>query len=186
MEAKDIVTSLAAGVGMALGIYNFVRARAADRVNLRVVPKSSSYRGVGPGGRELYLHNRNAYDLNHPTAPPDTLSLEIINMSKFPITVDEVGLMPSWSRQRMALVTPILMDGGIWPRKLDPRESVTVRFDVTTLLAVKGIGRVKRAYASTVCGATCYGKSGALRQFIRIAGGTTSQGRARGARNTSE
>lgn len=144
IETKDIVTTLAAVVGMVLGIYNFVRARAADRVDLRVVPKASSYRGNGPGGKEFYFHNRDAYDLNHATSPPDTLSLEIINLSKFPITVDEVGLMPSWSRRRMALVTPIIMDGGTWPRKLEPRESVMVGFDATKLLGLKDIGRVTR------------------------------------------
>jgi hypothetical protein len=171
MEPKDIVTMFTALVGMVLGIYNFVRARAADKVDLRVVPKASSFRGNGPGGQELYIHNRDAYDLNHPTAPPDTLSLEVINLSKFAVTVDEVGLMRAWSRRRMALVTPIIMDGGAWPRRLEPRESVMIRFDATNLLGLKNIGRVTRAYASTVCGTTCYGKSGALRQFIRIARG---------------
>lgn len=103
MEAKDIVTTLAALVGMVIGIYSFVRARAADRVDLRVVPKASSLRGHGPDGTEFYIHNRDAYDLNHPTAPPDSLSLEVINLSKFAVTVDEVGLMPTWSRRRMVL-----------------------------------------------------------------------------------
>jgi hypothetical protein len=77
MEAKDIVTTIAALVGMALSICNFVRARAADRVDLRVVPKAS-FRGHGPDGKEFYIHNRDAFDLNHPSAPPDMLSLEVI------------------------------------------------------------------------------------------------------------
>ena len=34
MELKDKITSVAALVGMVLGIYNFIRARAADRVKL--------------------------------------------------------------------------------------------------------------------------------------------------------
>ncbi|GAB4507352.1 MAG: hypothetical protein Tsb0026_02440 [Sulfuricaulis sp.] len=171
METKDIITAVAAIVGMMLGIYNFIRAWSADRVKLQVIPKASSFQGNDQNGREFYLHNRDNYDLNHPTAPPDTLSLEIINMSKFAVTVDEVGLMPSWSRKRMALVTPIIVDGGPWPRKLEPRESVIVRFDATRLLNLERIGSVKRAYASTVCGKTSYGSSGALRQFIRIARG---------------
>jgi hypothetical protein len=71
----------------------------------------------------------------------------------------------------MVLVAPIVMDGGSWPRKLESRESVVVGFDATNLLGLNRIGRVTRAYASTVCGTTCYGRSGALRQFIRIARG---------------
>lgn len=156
---------------MGLGIYNLLRARAAESVKLRVIPKASSFRGNDSGGRELYIHNRDAYDLNHPTAPPDTLSLEIINLSKFAVIVDEVGLKRAWSRRRMALVTPIIRDGNPWPRKLEPRESVVVQFDATQLLGFERIGSVTRAYASTVCGATCYGTSGALRDFIRIAKG---------------
>lgn len=136
-----------------------------------MIPKASSFRGNDYGGRELYLHNRDAYDLNHPTAPPDTLSLEIINLSKFAVTVDEVGLKRSWPRRRAALATPIIRDGHPWPRKLEPRESVIVHFDATQLLGLDRIGSVKRAYASTVCGTTCYGSSGALRDFIRIAKG---------------
>ena len=34
------------------------------------------------------MRNRDAYDLNHTTAPPDTLPLEVINLSKFAVTVD--------------------------------------------------------------------------------------------------
>jgi len=171
METKDIITILTALVGMVLGIYNFVRARSADHVKIQVIPKASSFRGTDQNGLEFYLHDRDRYDLNHPIAPPDTLSLEIINMSKFAVTVDEVGLMPSWSRRRIALVTPIVMDQKPWPRKLEPRESVVVRFDVTRLLSIERIESVKRAYATTVCGSTCYGSSGALHEFIRIARG---------------
>ena len=169
MELKDKITSVAALVGMVLGIYNFIRARAADRVKLRVTPKASSFRGNDGGGRDIYIYNRDAYNLNNPTAPPDTLSLEVINLSKFAITVDEVGLKRSWSRRRAALVTPIIRDGNPWPRKLEPRESVVVHFDSTQLLGLERISSVKQAYASTVCGTTCYGSSGALRDFIRIA-----------------
>jgi hypothetical protein len=63
----------------------------------------------------------------------------------------------------------VLVTSMLEPGELEPRESVLVRFDATRLLGLEGIGRVKRAYASTVCGTTCYGGSGALRQFIRIA-----------------
>lgn len=171
MEVKDVITTLAALVGMGLGIYNFFLARSGNRVKLRVIPKASSFRGNDQNGRDFYVHNRNRYDLNHPTAPPDTLSLEIINLSKFAVTVDEVGLLSTRTRARMALVTPIILDGNPWPRKLEPRESVVVQFDATKLLGLERIGSVRRAYASTVCGTTCYGTSGALREFIRIAKG---------------
>jgi hypothetical protein len=71
----------------------------------------------------------------------------------------------------MALAVPILPDNGSWPRKLESRDAVTIHFDTTQLLSIDNIGSVKTAYATTQCGATRYGTSGALKEFIRIAGG---------------
>jgi hypothetical protein len=67
------------------------------------------------------------------------------------------------------LKAPILIDDGAWPRKLEPRDSVIVGFDATALLDLDGIGAVDRAYASTRCGTTRSGRSGALNEFVRIA-----------------
>ena len=169
-ELKDIIVAASALVGMALGIYNLIRAHYADRVRLRVIPKSASLRGHDDQGRDFYVCNRDHYDLNHSTRP-DSLAIEIINISKFDVTVDDVGLETAWSRKRIVLATPILMNGESWPRKLGPRENVTVRFDTIKLLGSERIEGVRRAYASTVCGTTCHGRSGALRQFVRIARG---------------
>jgi hypothetical protein len=168
LEIKDIVTMVTAMTGAGLGIYNWFHMRAQDRVNLKVVPKASWFRGRGLGGREYYLSHQHKYPLEAPN-PPDTLSLEIINLSKFPVTVDEVGLKPRWSGHRMAMPSPILPDQGEWPRRLEPRETVTVRFDPTELVASEIIESVSRAYASTACGSTCYGTSGALKEFLSIA-----------------
>jgi hypothetical protein len=171
LEFKDALTGVAAIGGLALGIYNLIRARNADKVRLRVVPKASSYQGHDSTGRDFYLHNSNKYDLNHPTAPPDTLSIDVVNIGKFSVVVDEVGLLKRGTKQRIALVNPIIPDGGSWPRKLEPRESVMVHFETTKLLEARDIDRVKCAYASTTCGETASGTSGALVDFIRIARG---------------
>lgn len=171
MELQGFITTLAAFVGMVLGLYNLWRARQHDRVRLSVVPKASAYRGTDHEGREVYIHSRNNYDLDHPSHPPDSLSVEVVNLSKFPVTVEEVGLMPRWRRNRYALAAPILLDGGAWPRRLEARDSVVVRFDATKLLGLENIGVVNRAYASTRCGTTKSGRSRALSEFVRIARG---------------
>jgi hypothetical protein len=168
MELKDAITSIAAVVGMILGVYNYFHARGGDRVRLRVIPKASSYQGADHAGRRFYLHNRDRYDVNHLTARPDTLSIEVINLSKFPVTVDEVGLRPRWSKRRFVLVNPVLPDEKPWPRKLEPRESVTVPFDFMQLVACPQLPSATHAYATTICGTTCYGGSGALREFVRV------------------
>lgn len=169
MDINSAITSLAALVGMVLGVYNFLHAREAERVSLRVTPKSSSFQGSDHSGRNFYLHNRDRFDVDHPTSPPDTLSVEVVNLSKFAVIVDEVGLRSWWRRNRIALPNPIVLDGGGWPRRLEPREGVTVSFDLTNLLGSALLPSVSDAYASTTCGVKCYGKSGALRELVKHA-----------------
>ena len=167
MDLKDAIISIAAAVGMLLGIYNFFHARAADRVRLKVIAKASSFRGRDDTGKLFYLHNRDRFDPDHPAGCPDSLSLEVINLSKFSVTVDEVGLRARWDRNRLVLVNPIVPDEKPWPRKLDPRESVTIHFNLTNLIESPRFPTVVRAYATTACGTTCFGTSGALRDLVR-------------------
>lgn len=171
---KDIVTTVAAAVGMGLGIYNYLRARRADRVRMRITPQASSYQGRDLlSGRDFYLHNKDRFDLNHSYAPPDTLSIEVLNLSGFPVTVSEVGLRSRWRKRRLILANPILPDGRPWPRKLESRDHVTVSFDLTQLIDSAHLAAVTHAYATTTCGATCRGTSGALREFVRLIGRAT-------------
>ena len=166
---KDIIVMVAAIVGMVLGIYNFVHSLITEHVRLRIIPKSSSYIGRDDNGREHYINNKDHYNFDDPRRQPETLSVEIINLSKFPVTVDGVGLARRWHRQRMVLAVPILPDRGTWPRKLESRDAVTIHFDAIQLLNVDNIGAVKTAFATTQCGTTRYGTSGALKEFIKIA-----------------
>lgn len=172
LQIKDLVAIVTGVTGMILGIYNFVHSRRQDSVRLHVIPKASSYQGRGIDGREFYLDSVDEYSLEGRKAA-DTLAIEIVNMSKFPVTVDDVGLAPRRGN-RMALAWPLIKDGGAWPRKLEPREAVTVYFDPAKTLELDGIATVKTAYASTVCGTTVFGTSNALRDYIRIAAGIRS------------
>ena len=124
-------------------------------------------------GRDFYLHNKDRFDFNHSNAPPDTLSIEVLNLSGFPVTVTEVGLRSRWRKRRLILANPILPDGQPWPRKLGPRDHVTVSFDLTQLIESAHLSTVTHAYATTTCGATNRGTSGALREFVRLIGRTT-------------
>ena len=168
LELTEIVIAIAAFIGAVLGIYNLFRSHLNERVRLRVIPKASSFMGTDELGKDFYFSSENHYKLNGPN-PADTLALEIINLSRFAVTVDDVGLVCRWGHRRMALASPILPDGGDWPRKLDARDSVIVHFDSSRLLGLEDIWAVRRAYASTRCGTTRYGTSGALKDFIRIA-----------------
>lgn len=172
MNLKDWVTLIAAIIGVLLGIYNFIHTRLSESVRLKIIPKASTWLGRDAAGSDVYFHTQNDYDLDKGVRAPDTLSIEIINLSKFAVTVCEVGLVPRSKKGRMVLAVPILPAGGSWPCKLEPRENVLVFFSPTELISQERIASMKTAYASTVCGTTCYGSSGALHDFLRIAHAT--------------
>ena len=162
---KDPVTTVAALVGMCLGLYNLFHTRSLQRVRLRVIPKSSRIHGVGPAGEIAFKHDRSSF----PSGEDDevALSIEIVNLSNFTVTIDEVGLSSRWSKSRLSLSMPILRDGGSWPRILSPREAVTAGFH-PRFSEANDVSKATVAYASTACGTTRFGKSRALSQFIRL------------------
>lgn len=169
MNLKDWVASIAAILGALLGVYNFIHARRSESVRLKIIPKASTWLGRDAAGRDLYFHTQNDYDLDKGVRAPNTLSIEIVNLSKFAVTVCEVGLVPKSKKGRMVLAVPILPAGGSWPYKLEPRANILVHFSATELISQERIASMKTAYASTICGTTCYGSSGALRDFLCIA-----------------
>lgn len=144
---KDIFTVGAAGVGAVLGVMNTWHSMNQRRVRLRVRP---------------------AYGIAYPVGQP-MLSIEVVNLSSFAVTVTEVGFSsgrhhPSKS-ERLAVVTPVLIDGKPWPRRLEPREAVSAYCDPTEVNE-RG-DRVGRAYARTSCGEWRTGDSPALKQVRR-------------------
>src|SRR5512146_501897 len=106
---KDTVTFLVAALGAVLGVLNTWKAIDRDRPKLRVVPKHA----IPLGGADPRLR----------------MSIEIINLSTFPMTVDEVGVLYHGTNKRAPVLQPVLNDGGAWPRRLDPRSAVTAYLD---------------------------------------------------------
>lgn len=141
---KDFVTIILATIGTVLGCVNTVDLLNRRRVRLRVVPKSA------------VPHHGGALTASTKHLPGGEVCIEVINLSSFPVTIDEVGFtLPG--RTRLAVIEPILPDSGGWPRRLEPREAVTVYADTTTLSP-----NIGKAYARTACGVTRFGKSPAL------------------------
>lgn len=88
--------------------------------------------------------------------------IEITNLSAFPITVEEAGVHFHYSEKRGAIINPVFADGGGWPRRMEPRSSITV---YSQLPASKNGHRIKHAYARTQCGVVVTGNSPALKQI---------------------
>lgn len=97
------------------------------------------------------------------------VSLDIVNLSSFAVTLQEVGFVPPGAHgrlpKRIVPPRPVTSDGKPWPRRLQPREAVTVYFDYEDL---RGKGRLMgRAFIRTSCEELAFGESPALRQLRR-------------------
>ena len=141
------ITLSIAVLGAVLGIMNTWRNFDRDRVKLQVIPKQAIPVGA----------------LAH---QPIQLCIDITNFSTFPLTITEVGVLYHGTSKRGAVISPIIIDGGSFPRKLEPRTSFSAYLATGALSAMDG-NSVKCAYAQTDCGVMVTGNSPALKQLIK-------------------
>ncbi len=147
---KDYITLALAVLGAVLGVMNTWNAMSQRRLRLKVRPSHAVAIGTGA----------NAF------------CIEVVNLSTFPVTIAEVGLLFGSSLfqgerpERMVVTSPIIIDGGSWPRRLEARQSVSVYFDPRTIgHPHKPLGK---AYALTACGELVSGDSPALAQLREV------------------
>ena len=113
MTLASAVTFAIAVLGAVLGVINTWNTISNRRVKLRVRPLwATTTTGVFVG-------------------------IEVTNLSTFPVTVSDVGMLGRrpWSKspERLVIAAPELLDGKGWPRKLHPREQVTAYLKPTDL-----------------------------------------------------
>ena len=145
MKWTDWITLGIALLGAGLGVWNAWQAGRDRSVRFKVQPTQAI--GIG-------------------ASVPTCLSIEVINMSSFPITVTEVGLTigkPRGSLPRRAMMSPHSIVSGSLPMRLEPRHSGSV---VGWLRELPNDGW-DHAYARTSGGEIGFGSSPALRQWIQ-------------------
>ena len=144
-ELKDIFTLCFAAVGAVLGVINTVHNLNQKRVRLKVIPKYAfPVSAQGELGQEMAC-------------------IEVVNLSTFAVTITEVGFTIDGhprKGKRAALPQPLLFDGKPWPRRLEPRQSVSTYFELHKLPR-----KIGKAYAFTDCLETELGDSPALAQL---------------------
>lgn len=144
LTAIQAITLAIAVLGAVLGVINTWHALDNTRVKLKVQPGHA----IPVGGFNPSLN----------------FCIEVTNLSAFAVTVYDVGVFHHGTEARSSFVNPILTDGGKWPRRLEPRSSVTVYGQRPESPPGHPI---KCAYARTHCGVTATGTSGALKQIAR-------------------
>ena len=163
----QIVTAVAAFVGMGLGIYNFWMERSKQKVKILVQPKAVMRRLRNPKtGAEGFMTSVNEFKKE---SVNEYFAIEAVNLSSFPVTIDIAGFELLKDKNRMMLVQPILMDDGPWPRRLDQRESVILYGLVTEILKDPRTPGIRNAFVETSCGNVCRGTSGALEEMVNYA-----------------
>ena len=142
MSTVQAITLAIAVLGAVLGLINTWHAIDKKRVKIRVRPKHAIPIGAAD--------------------PKISFCVEITNLSEFAVTIDEAGVFYKGTDVRGAYTQPILIDGKPWPRRLEPRSSVTVYGQQPE----RKIGHsLKCAYARTECGVTRTGTSPAFKQL---------------------
>jgi hypothetical protein len=136
------VTLSVAVLGAVLGIINTWQAMDRTRLKLKVTPKHA----IPLGG----------------VNPNLTFCIEVTNLSTFPVTVCDVGVFYKATDARGSITEPILSDEGAWPRRLEPRSSVTVYSQKPRSTAER---KIRCAFATTQCGYTRTGTTPALKQI---------------------
>jgi hypothetical protein len=137
------ITLAIAAVGAVLGIINAWCSVDQSRVKLKVVPTHAiPYGAANPNLR---------------------FCVQVTNLSEFAVTIDDVGVFYRGTGRRGSIVNPIFADNGPWPRRLEPRTSISIYSELPRSLPGH---EIKCAFARTQCGRTKTGTSPALTQIV--------------------
>ena len=172
MQAADVLVAFCALVGAVLSVFNFLKAREADRVRLLVTPASAFSVGFGENGEEQYLTSSEKYLRND--VPPDSIAISVVNLSKFPVTVSDAGFTKRNGR-RASIYDPIRKAGLEWPARLEPRNSITLYVRSDEVLGIDSFDLLEAVYVVTECGTTTKGTSGMFEEMKKALAGAAQQ-----------
>ena len=139
----QIVTLSIDVVGALLGLINTWLPVSQHLVRLKVTP----LRVTPVGGMPVNIR----------------FGIQIVVLGAVTVTIDDSGVLYRGTKRRGSIVAPVHPGGGSWPRRLEPRSSVTV---YSQHPESDSVSRIKCAYARTKCGRIKKGASPALRQMV--------------------
>lgn len=171
MNNTELVTLITAIVGAATGILGTVLGGITtwdmlrkNTVRLRIVPKLTHVID-----NSIALNATRSNELTQQlieAGAPLRLSVEVVNLSAFAVTVSEIGFGQADEQRYILTEAELSPPGKTWPIRLEPREAVTAYGGV-------GVGidpcAIKKpvAFALTDCGFVAYGTSPIFEQYLR-------------------
>lgn len=159
--SSENVTTIAAFIGMVLGLYNFCIDISNRRLKLKIIPQSITYRpSDNQIAKEVIVNSTGEF--NETTGE---FLIEVINMSYFPVTINQVGFKLNDRPDSFIIDQPIIKDNGTWPRKLERRDSISLYCSLSDLINSPRSISIKNAFAETTCGKTRTGTSVALKKL---------------------
>jgi len=160
---KDIVVTIAAFVGMGLGCYNFWNEKNKEKVNIKVTPKSVLRKNLDSNANEIICTSENEFKIEN---EPNLFVIEIVNLSKFPIRISQVGFLVTGTEKRLSILPDSKLGNNFeWPKKLDVREAVTVYLPLKDIIEFQDLSKICCAFAETECGHIGSGTTTALKQL---------------------
>ena len=173
LDTKDAITLILATIGTVLGIINYWRSIRDEKVRLRVVPVLAW--NFGEGIMSIRSSRKIGELIDRYGIP--RMGVEVINLSKFPITLDEVGLCEGniEKRERAPFFQASTHQNETCPIKLAPRESVILYSQDNHCLDYTFTIQ-SMAYATTSCDTTQNGRSHALVTWQEIQKQTCKKG----------
>ena len=156
MTQDNVVIAITLGIalsGLILSIMNTWGQMDQKKVKIRVVPVIQQH-----------------VDSNMRNTSAPLLGVSIVNMSAFPVVITDAGLSDSRSfsrSRRITLQMYMTPDGKPWPRKLEPRESISLSFS-QDLEPSHELCTMRYAYAKTQCEYFACGTSAALKSYLDV------------------
>jgi len=157
---KDVITSIAAIGGLALGIYNLFKAWKGEKVILTVKPLA------------VYKLDDKQYGTNEveisKTRKLETIGVKVINISKFDVSLVETGFQFGTSNAHERLCFPhalVLGTGNPLPIRIPSREAVTIAFNPDQLPSGSLRKDIESVYIHTACELEFFGVNGVIDDF---------------------
>lgn len=155
MTGIEILIFAIATLGVVLGIVNLWYSRRSHRVQVRVIPKLAfDVETIRYTASEWNKYAKRLQEAGN----TKRWVVEVINLSTFGITIDEVGFCDHTIAGTFAMVHPEISRNKKWPVRLRPHEKVLF-YSTDGALLPPAVLANPYAYAKTDCGECIFGTS---------------------------